>query len=144
MDATPEPLEVQAPTEAPAPPPVVEDDHIDDSQTFDAKYVRGLRDEAAKYRHAARDSVEQANARIFALALQSDGRLIDPEALAIDEAVLGEDGLVDPVKVSDAIAQLIEAKPFLAAHRPRALLPQGVQEVLPEPKSLTALIRERM
>lgn len=111
-------------------------------ETFSADYVRDLREEAAAHRVKAK-RVDDANARLVAAYATADGRLVDVEALTMSDDILDDDGLVDPAKVTAAIADLIAAKPYLASRKPTTPLPQGVREDVPTMPGLFDLIRER-
>lgn len=133
--------EIDPQVEAPA------DEQLDPSteeapESFSADYVRDLREEAAAHRVKAK-RVDDANARLVAAYATADGRLVDVEALTMSEDMLDDDGLVDPEKVAQAIADLIAAKPYLASRKPTTPLPQGVREDVPAMPGLFDLIRER-
>ena len=106
-------------------------------ETFSRDYVEGLRKESAAHRLKAK-TVDAANARLVASYAAQDGRLVNGEALAYDDALLDADGLVDREKVAAAITATLGAKPYLASRRPTASLPQGVLPDGPEPVSLSA------
>lgn len=133
--------EIEAQPDAPA------DEQLDPAtdeapESFSADYVRDLREEAAAHRVKAK-RVDDANARLVAAYATADGRLVDVEALTMSEDMLDDDGLVDPAKVTAAIADLIAAKPYLASRKPTTPLPQGVREDVPTTPGLFDLIRER-
>jgi hypothetical protein len=111
--------------------------------TFSAEYVTQLREESAAHRVKAK-RIDSANDRLVAAYAAADGRLVDVEALAFDEALLDGDGLVDRAKVVDAIAALIEAKPYLASRTPATVLPQGVRADAPAAPGLFDFIRDRV
>jgi len=107
------------------------DDH---PQTFDADYVRKLRDEAAGHRTARREleqRVEQLQAQVDGYRQQdfdrtitelADGRLADPRDLLahVDrDELTTDDGDPDPERVTAAIDQLLDDRPHLRASRPR-------------------------
>jgi len=119
---------------------VVEGEQV---ETFSAAYVAQLREESAAHRVKAK-RIDSANARLVAAYAAADGRLIDVEALAFDEAMLDDDGLVDRDKVASAIAGLIDAKPYLASRTPATVLPQGVRADAPAPPGLFDVIRTRV
>lgn len=112
-------------------------------ETFSADYVAQLREESAAHRVKAK-RIDSANARLVAAYAAADGRLVDVEALAFDEAMLDDDGLVDRDKVNAAIAGLIEAKPYLASRTPATVLPQGVRGDAPAAPGLFDVIRTRV
>jgi hypothetical protein len=134
----------QAEQPAPIEQPEVEAAQVDPEQvdTFSAEYVAQLREESAAHRVKAK-RIDSANDRLVAAYAAADGRLVDVEALAFDEALLDDDGLVDRAKVADAIAALIEAKPYLASRTPATVLPQGVRADAPAAPGLFDLIRQR-
>lgn len=128
----------QAPAEQDPQP----DTGQDTEQVFGADYVRQLRDEAAAHRVKAK-RVDDANARLLASYAIADGRLVDPAELPLQPALLDESGIVDPAKVADAIADLIEAKPYLAVRQVPSIA-QGVMQTPPSDESLFELLRQRM
>ncbi len=134
----------QAEQPAPIEQPEVEAAQVDAEQvdTFSAEYVAQLREESAAHRVKAK-RIDSANDRLVAAYAAADGRLVDVEALTFDEALLDGDGLVDRAKVADAIAALIEAKPYLASRTPATVLPQGVRADAPAAPGLFDLIRQR-
>jgi hypothetical protein len=150
----PTPADLAAP-EAPAQPPAPTDtpeaveaateptEADDESATFPAEYVRKLRAEAAEHRVKAKIA-DVANEHLLAAYAQADGRLVDVEVLALSDDLLGDDGLVDPAKVSAAIAGLVEAKPYLRRRTPTSPIPQGVREPAAETPGLFAIARERL
>ena len=111
-------------------------------ETFGADYVRQLREESAAHRVKAK-RIDDANTRLVAAYAAADGRLVDVDALAYSDDLTGDDGLVEREKVADAIAKLVEAKPYLASRRPTTPLPQGVREDVPTVPGLFDLIRQR-
>ena len=135
----------QAEQPAPIKQPEVEATQVDPEQveSFSAEYVAQLREESAAHRVKAK-RIDSANARLVAAYAAADGRLVDIEALAFDEAMLDDDGLVDRDKVATAIAGLIEAKPYLASRTPATVLPQGVRETAPAAPGLFDFIRDRV
>ncbi len=134
----------QAEQPAPIEQPEVEAAQVDPEQvdTFSAEYVAQLREESAAHRVKAK-RIDSANDRLVAAYAAADGRLVDVEALTFNEALLDDDGLVDRAKVADAIAALIEAKPYLASRTPATVLPQGVRADAPAAPGLFDLIRQR-
>ena len=135
----------QAEQPAPTDQPEVEAAQAEPEQvdTFSADYVAQLREESAAHRVKAK-RIDSANDRLVAAYAAADGRLVDDEALAFDEALLDGDGLVDRAKVVDAIAALIEAKPYLASRTPATVLPQGVRADAPAAPGLFDFIRDRV
>jgi hypothetical protein len=112
--------------------------------TFPAETVRELRDELAKRRVKAREQTEAANARLLSAYTVADGRLIEPEALQLSDALLDDDGFIDPTKVEAAIDDLLKAKPHYSAQRPITPIVQGVQPLATNDAGLFTLIRERI
>jgi len=112
-----------------------------DPDTFSREYVQGLRKEAAEHRARSR-RVTEANARLMALQVGMDGRLVDDTALTFTDDMLDDSGLVDPAKVTSAIDALIEAKPYLRKAAPSIV--QGVMPQAPAEPGLFDLIRQRL
>lgn len=111
-----EPTGVQ-PTPLPERP-----DDPDEGKTFDAAYVKKLREEAAERRKAVEAAEEkaakaEARARDLFITAHTSKILADPEdLLAFDpEADLYEDGELSEEKVVAAANALKERKPHLAA-----------------------------
>jgi hypothetical protein len=115
-------------TETPAP--VTETTEA--PRMYEAEYVERLRKEAGDYRVRAKRSDALARQAVASM-VRADGRLIDHDDLAFDDAMLDDDGLIDADKVQAAIDALVERKPHLAAQRPNASIPQGAR---PEPDRL--------
>lgn len=134
----------QTPAEATDTAPVAEATSTADeaAQTFSADYVRELRREAAENRVRAK-LTDAANDRLLASYVTGDGRLIDSDLITVSPELVGEDGLVDPAKVTAAIDALIAEKPNYMRAKP-APVPQGVREEAPTERSLFALMRERL
>lgn len=118
-----------------------EEDSSPAPETFPAEHVAELRDELAKKRIKAKERDADANARLLAAYATADGRLIENDVLALSDDLLDEAGFVDPQKVGQAIGALVEAKPYLAARRPTAALPLGVQQPAPDTPGLFGIIR---
>lgn len=133
-ETTEQPAETtpEAPSEATSEP-----------DTYSADYVRELRAENAERRLKAK-RVDDPNTRLARAYAQQDGRLIESSELAYGEHLLDDDGLVDPAKVTAAIDELLQAKPYLASQRPLQPIAQGVREDVPEQPGLFSLLRERM
>lgn len=111
-----------------------------DPDTFPAEYVRRLRAEAAEARVKAKIA-DTANEHLLAAYAANDGRLVDVEALALDDTLIGDDGLVDRAKVSERIGELIAAKPHLASRKPTTPLPMGVQPEAPAEVGWLSVLR---
>jgi hypothetical protein len=144
MDTTP--TDIDQATEAPEPATEqpIEAPIDDQGATFPAETVRELRDELAKRRVRSKEQSAAANARLLGAYVAADGRLIDAEMLSVSDDLMGDDGLLDQAKVSEAIDTLIAAKPYLSARKPTTPIVQGVQPQVPEAAGLLTLIRERM
>lgn len=125
------------------PEPEASPDPSSEPDTYSADYVRELRAESAERRVKAK-RVDDANARLAQAYAQQDGRLIAPSELTYGDHLLDDDGLVDAVKVSAAIDELLQAKPYLATQRPLQPIAQGVRQEVPEPQGLFSLLRERI
>lgn len=138
-DITPEPT--PTPLDLPHPTAPVEPDTSAEPKVYSEEFVGSLRDEMARKRIAAREREDAANRRLVTMYAKTDGRLVDDEALVLSDELLGEDGLVDPEKVGQAIGALVEAKPYLAARRPTAALPLGVQQPAPDTPGLFGIIK---
>jgi len=88
--------------------------------------VRRLRDENAATRQRAKRADSLA-ARLVTAHAAATGRLADPDDLPYDPALLDEDGLPDPERVTAAVDDLLNRKPHLASRTPRGDISQGVQ-----------------
>lgn len=115
----------------------------DEPQTFSADYVKQLREEAAAHRVKAKRT-DEANERMVRTIAQMDGRLHDAGDVALSDDMLDESGIVDPDRVRESIAALIEAKPHLAKPRITTPMPMGVRQDVEPPPSLFSLVRERI
>lgn len=113
-----------------------------ESATFSADYVKALREESAAHRIKAK-RIDEANHRLLRSVAESDGRLVNVEELGSTDDLLDDDGIIDPIKVRDAISALIGAKPYLAKRRPITAIPQGVQGQVVDMPSLFNLVAER-
>lgn len=91
---------------------------------FPREYVEELRKESKGYRTR---SQQMAQKLVHSIAAQN-GRLADPTDLPFGDDLLGEDGFPDPEKIEQAISDLIEKKPHLAAIRPKGDIGQGQRE----------------
>lgn len=141
---SPNPLD-PTPAEAAEPTPAEQLDPVEQSETtFDADTVRRLRAEAAENRVKAKAIQAEANARLLVHVIAADGRLIDPDVLALSDDLLDEAGYVDSSKVADAITTTIADKPYLSAHKPHTVIPQGARDAAPAMPNIGDLIRARM
>jgi hypothetical protein len=122
------------PTEEITPPDPPQEPGADGR--FDAEYVKGLRDEAAKHRTEARAASERAETaeadattirtefRTYkvdaALKAAAAGRLADPEdveRLGDPERFVNDDGVIDEAAIETALGELLKNKPHLAVKR---------------------------
>jgi hypothetical protein len=139
---------------------MTEDQHADqepnDDGTFDADYVKRLRDENAARRTAAKEADDRAAAageradRLLAAlwdarrAQATADVLADPTDLDGTVEMLDDDGVPDPDRIKAAAEALVEAKPHLAARKVVGDVGQGARgKPTPEPFDLSAVIRER-
>jgi hypothetical protein len=137
-EQAPEATEQTAETAPQAP-----SEDVSEPETYSADYVKELRAEAAERRVKAK-RVDVANERLASAYAAKDGRLVDASELTFSDAMLDDDGLVDPAKVSEAIDELLAAKPYLASQRPQQPIAQGVREDVPDQPGLFSLLRDRM
>ncbi len=133
----------QAPEQVPETASETPVETTTEPETYSADYVKELRAEAAERRVKAK-RVDTANERLARAYASQDGRLVDVNELAFTEAMLDDDGLADPAKVTAAIDELLTAKPYLANQRPQQPIPQGVREDVPDQPGLFSLLRDRM
>ncbi|MGX9295219.1 hypothetical protein [Tsukamurella paurometabola] len=89
-------------------------------KTYDEDYVKGLRDEAAKYRTRAKDRDELAQ-RLHTALVTATGKLADPTDLPFDATHLEDDG----ASLAQAIDDLLARKPHLAARKVAGDVGQG-------------------
>ncbi len=90
-----------------------------DPETFPLAYVEQLRQENGKYRQRAQQADTYAE-RLHTELVRATGRLADPTDLPYIE-----DHLVDADKMADAITELLNRKPHLAARRASGDIGQG-------------------
>ena len=126
------------------------DEPIDDGQTFDANYVRRLRDEAAEHRRARREAetaVDTLTAEMTEMRAADDDRQVaerladvmaDPSDVwsFVDRAeVTNDDGRVDLDAVEQRARDLTEQKRHLAKPARPVSADQGIrgQHVTPAP-----------
>ncbi|WP_313901314.1 hypothetical protein [Mycobacterium sp. SMC-8] len=86
---------------------------------FPLAYVEQLRQENGKYRQRAQQADTYAE-RLHTELVRATGRLADPTDLPYIE-----DHLVDANKMADAITELLNRKPHLAARRASGDIGQG-------------------
>lgn len=138
-----EPVEPPAPADDTAPPSEPQEAASgaeDDPATFSREYVAKLRQEAAEARVKAKRT-DDANARLLAAYVAGTGRIVDPDAVALSDDLIGDDGLVDREKVAAKVDALVAAKPYLASRTPTSPIPQGALPEEPEPVGLFARLR---
>ena len=107
----------------------------EEQDTFPREYVEKLRDENAKYRQRAQKSDELAH-RLHRALVEADGRLADPTDLNY-----AEEHLEDAESLSEAIGELLRAKPHLAARKPAGNIGQGAHGTHPGAVDLAGLLR---
>lgn len=100
--------------------PEVDDDQLEDGETFPRDYVERLRRENARYRERAGQADDLAQ-RLHAALVAATGRLADPSDLAFDETHLGDENAL-----TAAIDDLLDRKPHLRSRRPRGDVGQGI------------------
>lgn len=91
----------------------------DDQDTFPRDYVEKLRDENARYRQRAGQADDLA-AKLHTALVTATGKLMDPSDLEFDES-----HIEDPEKLTAAIDELLEAKPYLGKRTPKGDIGQG-------------------
>jgi hypothetical protein len=124
-------------------PETAQDDSAadDDGRTFDYTYVKGLREEAKSWRLKAAKA-DELQARLHAEITKADGRLADWQDLPFEP-----EHLTDPQKHTEAITDLLKAKPHYASRRPApgSTIHQGpVGAPVPPKPDLIAGIRAAM
>lgn len=122
-------------TGKPAEEATEENSSPEEQDTFPRDYVEKLRDENAKYRQRAQKSDELAH-RLHRALVEADGRLADPTDL--DYA---EEHLEDAESLSEAIGELLRAKPHLAARKPVGSIGQGAVSQGTNTVDLAGLLR---
>ncbi|OUE25512.1 hypothetical protein [Clavibacter michiganensis] len=108
--------------EAPDAPELQHEPDEDKSLAREAAKYRRERNEATASLTAAREHVTELQAEVVRLMLQ--GQLVntaDFDTFIGISAVLGEDGKIDPEKVTAAVAELVQERPYLA---PQKLMPR--------------------
>ena len=110
------------------------------------EYVEKLRRENAEHRTRAKRTDDLADRLLTAtVASTLSGKLADPSDLLahLDDAaaLLDDEGVPDPEKITAAADTLLAAKPHLASRNTTGDIDQGAQGSGPEAVSLTGLIR---
>ncbi|KAB1947676.1 hypothetical protein F8227_08980 [Brevibacterium linens ATCC 9172] len=108
----------------------------DEQDTFPRDYVEKLRDESAKYRQRAQRADELAQ-KLHKTLVESTGRLMNADDLEFDEKHLD-----DPEKLTEAIDELLEAKPYLGKRTPKGDIGQGASGAS-ETVDLAGMLRSR-
>lgn len=136
QDVIPEvsPAEPDEP-ENPDEPTSDEVEETTEEDTFPREYVEKLRDENAKYRQRAQKSDDLAQ-RLHTALVAADGRLADPTDLEFTDG-----HLEDAEALSEAIGELIRAKPHLAARKPLGSIGQGAVSGATNTVDLAGLLR---
>lgn len=113
------------------------EEFVDDEQdTFPREYVEKLRDENARYRQRAGQADDLA-AKLHTALVTATGKLMDPSDLEFDETHLD-----DPEKLTAAIDELLEAKPYLGKRTPKGDIGQGASGAS-ETVDLAGMLRSR-
>lgn len=115
-----------------------EDAQDEQADTFPREYVEKLRKEAGDARTRAKRADELA-AALWEAQVAALGQLADPTDLPMPE----DADPLDPEAVRTAVADLLAAKPHLAARVPRGFVGQGNTPTPPAPRSLGGLLRGR-
>lgn len=113
------------------------DEPDDDTETFPREYVEKLRGQNAKYRDRAKTAEGYAN-RLHTELVRATGRLADPTDLPFDA-----DHLEDSDALTEAIDELLEAKPHLASRRPAGDIGQGARGPAAGSFSLLDMLKAR-
>lgn len=108
----------------------------DEQDTFPREYVEKLRDENARYRQRAGQADDLA-AKLHTALVTATGKLMDPSDLEFNEA-----HLEDPEKLTAAIDELLEAKPYLGKRTPKGDIGQGASGAS-ETVDLAGMLRSR-
>lgn len=108
----------------------------DEPDTFPREYVEKLRDENARYRQRAGQADDLA-AKLHTALVTATGKLMDPSDLEFDE-----EHLEDPEKLTAAIDELLEAKPYLGKRTPKGDIGQGASGAS-ETVDLAGMLRSR-
>lgn len=122
-------------TGKPAEEATEENSSPEEQDAFPRDYVEKLRDENAKYRQRAQKSDELAH-RLHRALVEADGRLADPTDLNY-----AEEHLEDAESLSEAIGELLQAKPHLAARKPVGSIGQGAVSQGTNTVDLAGLLR---
>lgn len=122
--------------------PDAEDVHTVDTpeeepDTFPRSYVEELRQENGKYRQRAQRADDLAH-RLHTSLVAATGRLQDP-----DDLEFNEDHLDDPEALKAAVDALLQARPHLAARRPRGDVGQGITSAPTDTVDLAGILRSR-
>jgi hypothetical protein len=119
-------------------------DDIDDSKTYDAGYVRKLRDEAAQHRQRATTAEAQLdelkNFRLTAMLKEHAGPILaDPGDLSVFgklDDIYDDEGRPDAEKIKTVAEGLVNEKPHLRLPpKPQGNVDQGARETAQTPDS---------
>jgi len=117
--------------------PGAEDQADEEPDSFPREVVEKLRQENAKYRQRAKDADDLAH-RLHVELVKATGRLADPTDLPFDA-----EHLDDGEKLSNALDNLLAAKPHLATRRPSGDIGQGQRGSASGGFSLLDMLKER-
>lgn len=133
-DTAPSQTELVAPSGQPG------DGGGSEPQTYDAEYVKTLREEAAASRVRAKRT-DEAEAKLHELAIAQATRdlLMAPDDIGWTPDLADEHGWPDHDKIRAAAEELIARKPYLA--RVRGDVGQGQRGDQEQPVSLSAILR---
>ena len=112
-------------------------EHHDDG-TYPAKVVKDLRKENASYRDRARTAEALADdlaRQLFRLRVEATGKLADPDDLAFNADLLGDDD-----KLNAAVDELIAKRPHYAKRRATGSIGQGERGHETVPQDFSALL----
>lgn len=129
-------VETVEPQTAPETPEVVEPQtapETDEPETFPAEYVRQLRKEAADSRAKAKRADAYAH-ELFTARVGALGKLHDPADMPFDAELLD-----DPAKLTAAVDQLVERKPYMARQTLAGNVGQGATPSTPSVSLIDAL-----
>lgn len=113
-----------------------EAEQAEEADSFPREYVEKLRRENQTYRDRAK-SADVLAQRLHIELVRATGRLADPSDLPFDV-----EHLDDPDKLTEAIEELLTAKPHLANRRPSGDIGQGPAKTSAT-VDLAALLRSR-
>lgn len=126
------------------------DGELEGQQSFDADYVRELREENAARRVELKEAHERREAAVNALferEIEKHASILrDPEALTAfakrEELMDEETGLPDADKIKAAALDLVAQKPYLDARKPEGDIDQGRKGEPPKVFDLSRMLRD--